>query len=335
MTNLFKIMFINSLIFGTLLTISSYSWMSMWMGLEINLLSIIPLMNNSKNIYPSESAMKYFMTQMMASIILLFSIILMMNKFEMLNFDNLYLMMMFNSSLLTKMGAAPFHFWFPEIMEGLSWMNCFIMLTWQKLAPMIIIMYNNNMIFLSYIIIISSMIGSLMGLNQSSLRKIMTYSSINHIGWLLASIISNKMIWMIYFIIYSFLTLNLILIFYTYNIFHLNQLNNFFNKNKMMKFFFNMNFLSLGGLPPFLGFLPKWLTINSLIINKSFFLTLILIILTLITLFFYLRITFTNLMFYSIEQMYIMNKNLNFPLFFINNISLITIILAPMIFNFL
>nr|QNG56210.1 NADH dehydrogenase subunit 2 [Pediacus sp. MJ-2020] len=336
MTNLFKIMFINSLMFGTLLTISAYSWMSMWMGLEINLLSIIPLMNNPQNVYPSESAMKYFMTQMMASIILLFSIILMMNKSEILNNNNFYLMMMFNSSLMTKMGAAPFHFWFPEIMEGLNWMNCFIMLTWQKLAPMIIIMYNNNMlIYLSYIIIISSLIGSMMGLNQSSMRKIMTYSSINHIGWMLASIISNKMIWILYFIIYSLLTLNLILIFNKYNIFYLNQLNNFFNKNKMMKFYFNMNFLSLGGLPPFLGFLPKWFTINTLIINNSFFITLIVIILTLITLFFYLRIIFSNLTLFMTEQIYMNNNKMNYNILFINNISLIMMILCPMIFNFM
>nr|QNG56197.1 NADH dehydrogenase subunit 2 [Pediacus taiwanensis] len=335
MTNMFKIMFMISLMFGTLLTISAYSWMTMWMGLEINLLSIIPLMINPKNIYSSESAMKYFMTQMMASIILLFSIILMMNKSEILYNNNYYLMIIFNSSLMTKMGAAPYHFWFPEIMEGLNWMNCLMMLTWQKLAPMTIIMYSNMLIFLSFIIIISSLIGSLMGLNQTSMRKIMTYSSINHVGWMLASIISNKMIWMLYFIIYSILTLNLILIFNKLNIFQLNQLNNSLNKNKMIKFMFNMNFLSLGGLPPFLGFLPKWFTINNLIINKLFFITLVIIILTLITLFFYLRIIFSNLMFYMTEQIYMNNMKLNYNIMISSNLSLILMIMCPLIFNFM
>nr|QZI85899.1 NADH dehydrogenase subunit 2 [Aromia bungii] len=336
MTQFFKLLFLSTLVMGTLVAVSSYSWLSMWMGLEINLLSIIPILSNSKSMLSSESALKYFITQAMASSILLFSIIMMMNSNDFLpqNFNYLFSMIM-NSALLTKVGAAPFHIWFPEVMEGLSWMNCLIMLTWQKVAPMIILMYNSKMItFLSLIIIISSLIGGIMGINQISLRKIMAYSSINHIGWMIASMVSSINIWTIYFLIYSLISINIILIFNKLNIFFLKQMFSSSNPNKTMKFFLIMNFLSLGGLPPFLGFLPKWLTVNNLVINNFFFLSSCLIILTLITLFFYLRMTFTSMIMNSSESIISNNKKtLSFPVTALNFISLSGLTLSPLIIS--
>nr|YP_009040597.1 NADH dehydrogenase subunit 2 [Dastarcus helophoroides]AHG24991.1 NADH dehydrogenase subunit 2 [Dastarcus helophoroides] len=334
MINFYKMMFFNTMILGTLISISAYSWMSMWMGLEINLLSIIPLFKN-KSTLSSEATLKYFITQALASLILLFSIIMMMMMTEFIpqNF-NLFLLMIMNSSLLTKMGAAPFHFWFPEVMEGLSWINCFILLTWQKIAPMILLMYNYQMpMFLFSIIILSMLISGIMGLNQTSLRKIMTFSSINHIGWMLSTMFNNQSIWMIYFIIYSIISLNIILIFNFLNIFYLHQLYSKMNYNISMKLFFIMNFLSLGGLPPFLGFLPKWMTINYLINENLMFLAFIMIILTLITLFYYIRITFSTLTLNSSENLMLKSKIKNFPIMMINTISLLSIIICTMIFN--
>nr|QNG56301.1 NADH dehydrogenase subunit 2 [Palaestes nicaraguae] len=334
MIKFYKIIFFNGIIIGTLISISSYSWFSMWMGLEINLLSLIPLLTNQKSIFPSEAAMKYFITQALASSILLFSIILMMNKME--NYYNLnLLLMMLNSSLLTKMGAAPFHFWFPEVMEGISWINCLVILTWQKVAPMIILMYNINLIkFFSSIILISAIIGSIMGLNQISLRKIFAFSSITHIGWMIASMMYNQSIWFIYFISYSFINLNIIIIFLMINIFYLKQLFNSLNKNKLIKFFFLLNFFSIMGMPPFLGFLPKWLTINNLIYNNLYFLSLFLIMFTLISLYFYLRITFSTLILNNSENLNSFSKN-NFIIYFINFINLISLLICTFLFNFL
>nr|UEE94322.1 NADH dehydrogenase subunit 2 [Cucujus costatus] len=334
---MYKILFLNSMIMGTLITISAYSWLSMWMGLEINLLSIIPLMNKHKNIYPSESAMKYFITQTMVSSIMLFSIILMSNKSEFIPLNlEFSLILMLNSAILTKMGAAPFHFWFPEVMEGLNWINCFLILTWQKIAPMIIFMYNCNMMsFTTWIIIISSVIGSIMGLNQISLRKILTYSSINHISWMLASMLNSQMIWIIYFLIYSIISLNIVMIFFLWNIFFINQLINLINYNLLIKLTFNLNFLSLGGLPPFLGFFPKWMTIYTLNSNNFFMISLILIIFTLITLFYYLRITFSSFLILNEEFLKPLSIYMNnFILMFFNFISLFGLLICTQIFSF-
>nr|QWB85664.1 NADH dehydrogenase subunit 2 [Mantitheus pekinensis] len=329
----YKILFLHTLIFGTLLSISSYSWFSMWMGLEINLLSMIPLLTSKKNIYPSESTFKYFITQALASSILLFSIIMILNLSEFFPQNSLLTVMM-NSALLTKMGAAPFHSWFPEVMEGLDWWNCLILLTWQKIAPLILLAYNLSIsLFLSCIIIFSSLTGGILGLNQISLRKILAYSSINHIGWMLASLQSLNSTWLIYFLVYSIISMNIILIFNQMNIFFLKQLTNIMNLSKMFKYFFILNFLSLGGLPPFLGFFPKWLTINFLIYSNLSGVGLVLIISTLLTLLFYLRLMLSSLIFNTEENMIFSMISNNWLIIFFNLLSLIGLLLCMMVFS--
>lgn len=298
-------------------------------------MSIIPLINNNKNIYPTESAIKYFLSQTLASTSLLFSLIIIINITEFIPQKfNLFFIIIINSSLLIKIGRAPFHFWFPEVIEGLNWFNNLILLTWQKIAPIILLIINSKILsFLIFSIILSSIIGRIMGLNQLRLRKIIAYSSINHIGWMLRRLLNSQSIWLFYFLRYSLITINIILIFNKINLFFIKQFVNSINFNKPLKFFFILNFLSLGGLPPFLGFLPKWLTINNLISNKFYFLSLIIILFTLITLFFYIRITFRVLTINSTETITYKFKINNFSVILFNTINLIALTLTTIIFN--
>nr|WKU83819.1 NADH dehydrogenase subunit 2 [Brachypalpus oarus] len=271
-----KILFFFILMMSTMITISANSWLGAWMGLEINLLSFIPLMSDN-NLMSNESSLKYFLTQALASSILLFSTILFLyqNNFNnQININN-FVSMMILSSLLMKSGAAPFHFWFPNVMEGLNWMNALILMTWQKIGSLMLISYLIIKFMMFWCILLSIIIGSLGGLNQTSLRKLMTFSSINHLGWMLMSMYSNESLWITYFLFYSFLSFNLIFLFNMFKLFHINQLFILFFFNKTLKFSLFLNLLSLGGLPPFLGFIPKWLTIQYLtFINQLFMLTI-------------------------------------------------------------
>nr|YP_010048889.1 NADH dehydrogenase subunit 2 [Paralipsa gularis]QPK77262.1 NADH dehydrogenase subunit 2 [Paralipsa gularis] len=302
--------FLFILIFSTLISISSNSWFGCWIGLEINLLSFIPLISNSSNLLSSEASLKYFLTQSIASINFIFSILLklfMMKNFEINNFISI----MINSSLLMKMGSAPFHFWFPNISEGLSWFNNFLLMTWQKITPMILLSYYFNKNFIMIIMIINAIIGAIGGLNQTSLRKLMTFSSINNLGWMLASIMISENLWMFYLIMYSFLISIMCFLFQLLNMFFINQLF-ISNMNYMIKMFLLINFLSLGGLPPFIGFFPKWILINFLLTNNFFITTFIFIMMSLIMLFFYIRIIYSSFMFNYINlkwmKIYLKNK---------------------------
>nr|YP_009487550.1 NADH dehydrogenase subunit 2 [Anopheles medialis]AWB98095.1 NADH dehydrogenase subunit 2 [Anopheles medialis] len=318
--------FFITLIFGTLVTISSNSWLGAWMGLEINLLSFIPLMNdNKKNLLTSESSLKYFLTQAFASSILLFAIIMLMfiynNNFLLLNNYNEILIL---STLLLKSGAAPFHFWFPEVMEGLSWINGLILMTWQKIAPLMLISYNFIYNFFMISIILSMLIGSLGGLNQTSIRKLMAFSSINHLGWMLLAMMNNEMLWMTYFLMYSLLSFSIVLMFNNFKLFYFNQIFNISIMNPIVKLLIFLNLLSLGGLPPFLGFLPKWLVIQNLTNMNQFFILFISVCLTLITLFFYLRLSYSIFMLNYQKNTWLLKNNYNTKMSSIN-----------MVFNFI
>nr|AFN21393.1 NADH dehydrogenase subunit 2 [Choaspes benjaminii] len=328
-----KMFFFFILIMSTLISISSNSWMGCWIGLEINLLSFIPLISNSNNLMSSEAALKYFLTQSIASINFLFSILLkmiLMNNFEM---NNLFSILI-NSSLMMKMGSFPFHFWFPNIIEGLSWMNCFILMSWQKITPMILLSYYMNKNFLLIIMMINTIIGAIGGINQTSLRKLMSFSSINNLGWMMASIMISENLFMFYFIIYSFLISMMCFIFYMMNIYFINQLF-IFNMNFLIKFIMFLNFLSLGGLPPFLGFFPKWIIINFLIWKKLYLISFIFILMSLITLFYYIRIIYSSVMFNYLKlkwfKIFIKNNYFMFIMLF-NLISLMGMILSTFFF---
>nr|YP_009387917.1 NADH dehydrogenase subunit 2 [Aquatica ficta]ART65558.1 NADH dehydrogenase subunit 2 [Aquatica ficta] len=294
MVKMYKLTFLSTLIMSTLISISAYTWLGMWIGLEMNLLSIIPIIS-SKNMMSSESSIKYFITQAIASTVILMSIIMMMWKYNIYStMDNSNLLMIMNSGLFLKMGMAPLHFWFPEVLEGLNWNNCMLMLTWQKITPMMLIMYNTEFTMFYSVIIISGMIiSSIMSMNQVSIRKLMAFSSINHMGWMLAAMIMEKTIWIIYFMIYSFITINIA--YMMKNTYYLSQLFPYLNTSPMMKMFFMLNFLSLSGIPPFLGFLPKWMVIQTMVMNKMFMLSMIMIAFTLIMIYIYMRIMMTAL----------------------------------------
>nr|AJG02587.1 NADH dehydrogenase subunit 2 [Coenonympha tullia] len=328
-----KMFFLFTLIFSTLISISANSWLGCWIGLEINLLSFIPLISNPNNLLNSEASLKYFLTQSIASINFLFAIILSLFLMKNLYLNN-FISTLINSSLLMKMGSTPFHFWFPNIMEGLSWLNCFILMTWQKITPMILLSYYFNNNFLMFIMILNVLVGALGGFNQTSLRKLMAFSSINNLGWMLSALLISENLWLIYFMLYSFLISMMCFLFYMLNIFYINQMFNF-NINFSIKFSIMINFLSLGGLPPFLGFFPKWLIINYLILNKLYIISFFFIMMSLIMLIFYIRIIYSSFMFFNLKfkwfKIYMKNNFLKLINFF-SFISLLGMIISTLFF---
>nr|AWT58372.1 NADH dehydrogenase subunit 2 [Andraca olivacea] len=318
-----KMFFLFILFFSTFIAISSNSWFGCWIGMEINLLSFIPLISTPNNLMTSEASLKYFLTQALASInflfIILFKLILIQN-FELNNFISIII----NSSLLMKMGSTPFHFWFPNVIEGLSWFNNFILMTWQKITPMILLSYYFNKNFLFFTIILNISIGAIGGLNQTSLRKLMAFSSINSLGWMIFAIMISENLWLFYFFMYSFLISIMCFLFYISNTFFINQL--FINNiNFSIKMNLLINFLSLGGLPPFIGFTPKWIIINFLMNNKLYMLTLIFILMSLIIIFFYIRIIYSCFMFNYLKMKWFKISLKNNFMIYVNFFSFISI----------
>nr|AQP26473.1 NADH dehydrogenase subunit 2 [Astalotermes cf. qietus RDCT073]AQP27296.1 NADH dehydrogenase subunit 2 [Astalotermes cf. quietus RDCT046] len=302
-SNSTKILLLITLMSGMLVSVSSNSWLGAWMGLEINLMSFIPLMSNVKNMYNTEASLKYFIVQVLASATLLFMVVMSTLMEDLFSFEsNTYTPMIICTPLLLKSGAAPFHWWFPGVMEGLSWENCALLMTIQKAAPLMLMSYLIEMnIFTLSIIMLSTIVGAIGGLNQTSMRKILTYSSINHTGWMLIALTTSENLWMMYFMIYSTLALTAVSAIKLSGVSFINQTMMTSKEATLMKFMMFTSLLSLGGLPPFLGFLPKWIVIQAMIMNNMAPLAVIVVVTSLITLYYYLKISYSSFMILNTE----------------------------------
>nr|AIY61555.1 NADH dehydrogenase subunit 2 [Sinocapritermes mushae] len=298
-----KVLLLITLVGGMLVSISSNSWLGAWMGLEINLMSFIPLMSNVKNMYNTEASLKYFIVQVLASATLLFMVVMKTLTEDLFTFEmNPYTPMIICTPLLLKSGAAPLHWWFPGVMEGLSWENCALLMTVQKAAPMMLMSYLIEInVFTLSIILMSTFVGAIGGLNQTSMRKILTYSSINHTGWMLIALTTSENLWMVYFMIYSTLTLTVVSTIKLSGVSFINQTMMTNKETTLTKFMMFTSLLSLGGLPPFLGFLPKWIVIQAMITNNMAPLATIVVVTSLITLYYYLKISYSSFMILNTE----------------------------------
>nr|YP_008854793.1 NADH dehydrogenase subunit 2 [Cherax cainii]AHA59375.1 NADH dehydrogenase subunit 2 [Cherax cainii] len=301
-------MFSLSLLSGTLLSISSSSWFSAWIGLELNLMSFIPLISSKNNQLPSEAALKYFLIQALGS-----AIIILASSLTPLNSS--FALLAISLALLLKLGAAPFHFWFPQVMEGLNWIQAIILMTIQKLAPMFLISYLSMSFFTNTFIFVSALtcavIGALGGMNQTSLRKILSYSSINHMSWMLIAMSINETSWIIYFFMYALMSSSISLYFMSLQSFYFSHLINS-NSSYMSKIVSMFSLYSLGGMPPFSGFIPKWIIIQEMILSSFLFSLLVLLLSSLVTLYFYIRLSLTSMSIsYAQSKWNLTSENLN------------------------
>lgn len=270
---------------------SASSWLIAWIGLEVNLLAFLALSLHLSSPRNSESILKYFLVQALASTFLAARAITSLTR------SNTIFSVIIFLSLTLKLGAAPFHFWVPQVLVGCSWNNIFLILTWQKVAPFFLIInllgaLKNIYWLIISLIVLTAVVGALGGLSQTSLRKILAFSSINHMGWMLSAITLNLRKWILYFVSYSIILFSIVQLIRLWNVLNLRTSSYL---PPMMKEIFFISLLSFGGLPPFFGFLPKW-AILEFLSQTSLSLSLILVFRRLFTLFFYLRIAFTSLL---------------------------------------
>lgn len=186
------------------------------------------------------------------------------------------------------------------------------------------------------ILIISSFISSIIGLNQIIIKLIIGYSSIIQISWIIFLIYLNEIIGINYFIIYSFIILNIFLIFNKFNFLNINQLNLLKLNNKNIYLCLIIIIISLAGIPPLFGFIIKWISIQSLFLNINFNILIFLIFNSLISIFFYLRLIYFRIVnfFLSLKFNYkFLNlyKNFNFKYIYLNWLLIILILIYEII----
>nr|QFR15931.1 NADH dehydrogenase subunit II [Anolis doris] len=298
---IFSIM-LSSLATGTIITMTSHHWLMAWIGLEINTLAIIPIISMQHNPRATEAATKYFLTQAAASSLILFSSLInawQTGTWNITQLSTTQSCILLTMALSMKLGLAPLHFWLPEVIQGSTMLSALIIVTWQKLAPMsLIYLTSNNLSTMTLLILglLSTAIGGWAGLNQTQTRKIMAYSSIAHLGWMatIASIMTN--ILTMNLIIYLLLTMAMFYSLITTKSKTIQDTSTAWTNSPYLMTLTMLALLSLGGLPPLTGFIPKWLILEQLTAQNLNTLALFMTMTTLLSLFFYLRLTYTTVL---------------------------------------
>nr|YP_007625355.1 NADH dehydrogenase subunit 2 [Taxidea taxus]AAU00513.1 NADH dehydrogenase subunit 2 [Taxidea taxus]AAW83860.1 NADH dehydrogenase subunit 2 [Taxidea taxus]ADG22782.1 NADH dehydrogenase subunit 2 [Taxidea taxus] len=290
----------STVISGTIMVLMSSHWLTIWIGFEMNMLAVIPILMKNFNPRATEASTKYFLTQATASMLLMLGIItnlLLTGQWTALSTPNPIASNMMTVALAMKLGLSPFHFWVPEVTQGISLSSGMILLTWQKIAPLSILYQispSTNPNLLTIMAIMSILTGGWGGLNQTQLRKIMAYSSIAHMGWMVAVTTYNPTLMTLNLMIYIMMTLGTFMLFMLNSSTTTLSLSNMWNKSPLIASLVLTIMLSLGGLPPLSGFIPKWMIIHELTKNDMIIMPVFMAMTALLNLFFYMRLTYTT-----------------------------------------
>nr|QBO55713.1 NADH dehydrogenase subunit 2 [Turdus assimilis lygrus]QBO55740.1 NADH dehydrogenase subunit 2 [Turdus assimilis]QBO55717.1 NADH dehydrogenase subunit 2 [Turdus assimilis lygrus]QBO55723.1 NADH dehydrogenase subunit 2 [Turdus assimilis lygrus]QBO55743.1 NADH dehydrogenase subunit 2 [Turdus assimilis lygrus] len=287
-----------SLLLGSTITLSSNHWVMAWTGLEINTLAILPLIAKSHHPRSIEAATKYFLVQAAASALILFSS--MTNAWHTGQWDIAQLTcptscLILTAAIAMKLGLAPFHFWFPEVLQGCSLTTGLLLSTVMKFPPVTLFLMTSQSLNPTPLIamaILSAALGGWMGLNQTQVRKILAFSSISHLGWMTIILVYSPKLALLNFYLYVMMTAAVFLTLNSIKTLNLSMLMTTWTKTPALSAMLMLALLSLAGLPPLTGFLPKWLIIQELTKQSMAPAATIMALLSLLNLFFYLRLAY-------------------------------------------
>uniref|UniRef100_A0A7U3SCZ8 NADH-ubiquinone oxidoreductase chain 2 n=1 Tax=Nothobranchius makondorum TaxID=508070 RepID=A0A7U3SCZ8_9TELE len=296
MSPLILLMMMFALGLGTTLTMMSTHWLLAWMGLEINTLAIIPMMIKHHHPRAVEATTKYFLVQATAATTLLFTSTMnawFTGVWEISQISHPLPLIMVTMALSLKMGLAPLHAWLPDIMQGLDLKIGLILATWQKIAPLSLLLQINHSTLVPLLGLISVILGGWGGLNQTQLRKILAYSSIAHLGWIFLVMLLHPSLSFLALLIYVIMTLSLFNVFILNKTTNINSLSTSWMKTPVLTALTPLILLSLGGLPPLTGFLSKWVILQELTKQNLNMLATTAALSALLSLYFYLRLSYS------------------------------------------
>nr|NP_740011.1 NADH dehydrogenase subunit 2 [Dactyloptena tiltoni]BAC23619.1 NADH dehydrogenase subunit 2 [Dactyloptena tiltoni] len=282
---------------GTFVTLTSSHWLLAWMGLEMSTLAIIPLMAQHHHPRAVEATTKYFLTQATAAAVLLFASTTnawLTGQWEISQMTHPLPTVMITMALALKIGLAPLHTWLPEVLQGLNLTTALILSTWQKLAPFTLLLQisPSNPTILIMMGLASTIIGGWGGLNQTQLRKLLAYSSIAHLGWMVLIMQFSPSLSFLTLMLYFVMTFSAFLTFKLNDSTNVNSLAISWAKSPAMTALTPLVLLSLAGLPPLSGFMPKWLILQELTKQSLAPVATLAALSALLSLYFYLRLAY-------------------------------------------
>lgn len=318
-------------VLGLMLLVSSYDMISLYLSIELQSLCLYVLSASKKDSsFSTEAGLKYFILGSFSSALLLFGISLLYGCTGTTNFDNFYLifsetsvndiavvslikksLLCISVAFLFKIAAAPFHMWSPDVYEGSPISSTIFFAVIPKIVLFAIFLRLFQNIFSNFeetylfVLIFSSIasviVGSFVALKQKKLKRLLAYSSINHVGYLLLAFASNSLegtqALFFYLIVYMITSLCVWSIFLSLN----TLLNEQKSKtlvdlasvailNPVLGFTAMVALFSLAGVPPLAGFFAKMEIFISALSASLFWPSLIAILLSVISSYYYIRL---------------------------------------------
>nr|AWV54597.1 NADH dehydrogenase subunit 2 [Goggia gemmula] len=289
---------ISTLATSTIITMSSHHWLLAWLGLELNTMSMLPIIMKPHHPRATEATTKYFLIQATAAALILFASTLnawMTGQWTITQLSSTAANTILLTALMLKLGLAPAHLWYPEVLQGTTLRTAMIISTWQKLAPLALLyltMINLPTNMLLFMGLLSALTGGWSGLNQTQTRKILAFSSIAHMGWLLTALTLNPTLATLTLLTYLLMTSTIFICLDTTTTKTISDMGTAWIHSPTLLTTTTLTLLSLGGLPPLTGFTPKWLILKELTMTGLNMLSILLALAALPSLYFYIRMTY-------------------------------------------
>nr|YP_010485145.1 NADH dehydrogenase subunit 2 [Hemidactylus ulii]UVW80926.1 NADH dehydrogenase subunit 2 [Hemidactylus ulii] len=293
---------VTSLTTSTILTMASTHWLLAWISLELNTLSILPIMMKHHHPRSTEATTKYFIIQAAAAASILLASTLnawQTGEWSILHTNSSLTTTLATVALMMKLGLAPAHLWYPEVMQGTTLYTATLISTWQKLAPLALLylMHTNlNPMMLMTLGLMSTATGGWAGLNQTQTRKIMAFSSIAHMGWLLPALMTNQSLATLTMMLYLTTTTTIFLTLAATETKTISDISTTWTTSPIMLTTTLVVLMSLAGLPPLTGFMPKWLITKELTTLQLLPLGVALLLTSLPSLYFYTRMAYMTML---------------------------------------
>nr|QGT15458.1 NADH dehydrogenase subunit 2 [Cyrtodactylus salomonensis] len=291
---------IMSLLTSTIITMSSNHWLLAWLGLELNTLSVLPIIMKSHHPRATEATTKYFLIQATAATMILLASI--MNAWQTgqwsIQHTSPMTTILTTVAIMLKLGLAPMYLWYPQVLQGVTMNTALMISTWQKIAPLTLLYMTHHSLNHTMLLLLgltSALVGGWGGLNQTHIRTIMAFSSIAHMGWLITAMTLSPNLTTLTMITYMTMTAATFMPIATTTK-TITDMGITWQLSPATLTATMFTLMSLGGLPPLTGFMPKWLILKELTSTGLTTLATMILLASLPSLFFYIRLAYMTML---------------------------------------
>jgi NADH-quinone oxidoreductase subunit N len=312
-------------VLGMMIMVSAYSLLTVYLGLELLSLSLYALVAFDRDSpSASEAAMKYFVLGALASGMLLYGISMLYGATGNLSIaavgksvaerGSSDLALVFGLVFLVvglafKLGAVPFHMWLPDVYQGSPTAVTLYIASAPKLAAFALVirvlveglgaLHGDWQQMLTVLAVLSIALGNLIALVQINIKRLLAYSTISHVGFLLLGILAGtpegyaaSLFYAITYVLMAVGAFGMVIVlsrtgFEAENIEDFKGLN---DRNPWLAFLMLLLMMSLAGIPFLVGFYAKLIVLQAIVGQGLVWLAIVSVIFSVIGAFYYLRV---------------------------------------------